>query len=70
MAEVKCSSCGHTGEANESWSECQKCGHTLCLNCSKKEHQEKQDLEKLRKGSAEDRLSVTCPSCSYGMFHM
>ncbi len=70
VEEVKCSSCGHTGTVDEGWSRCPECGHTTCHRCGTQQKKEKQDLEKLRKGDAYERVTTICPSCGYEMFNL
>lgn len=69
MAELKCSSCGHTGEANDKWLKCPECEYTMCHRCGIQEKKEQENLKAIRTGDAHDRAMATCPSCTYDMFY-
>jgi|GEM_PF-1103105 len=70
MAETKCSSCGHVGEANESWLKCPECGHTICHRCGDQQKKERKNLETIRNGDVYDRVITACPSCNHDMLRL
>lgn len=65
MAEkVRCTRCdAEAGDSLEGWTHCEECDADYCPNCSGDFREEREQIERLRNGSAWDRLTILCPRC-------
>ncbi len=71
LPEIKCAGCGVTaGESTENWTHCEECDTHYCPKCSGTFREEKEDVETLSKGSAQDQLRVLCPRCGERMMNL
>lgn len=65
MAEVKCTDCDVVAEKSlEGWTHCEECDSKYCPKCSGRFREEKEKIERLKKGGPWERLEVLCPKCN------
>lgn len=64
MAKNICVSCGVEADSNKEWKKCPQCETHFCPTCVDKTRQEREQLHKLRHGTAYERTEASCPSCN------